>query len=283
MDFFGQEDTMENAPILPIRAELAVTDIIPFGYDKERSFFALTLARPQWAEWKPGQFIMLRPNSWNCELTWARPFSICRVTPQSLVLFFQVAGRGTKEIAKLKPKDTVTVWGPLGTHFAVENKPTLLLAGGIGIAPFAGYVEQHPVQNQLSMFFSHRLPEQYYPVESLTRHIEVETRYEQKQEDLTRTIQTIRQKMEETAKKNGLVLACGPMPFLKTVWKNALELNVSAQLSLEQRMACGIGACLGCVSVTSALYPDKEKAGLPVQTCTKGPVFWAHELNLDAQ
>lgn len=115
--------------------------------------------------------------------------------------FFQVAGRGTKEIAKLKPKDTVTVWGPLGTHFAVENKPTLLLAGGIGIAPFAGYVEQHPVQNQLSMFFSHRLPEQYYPVESLTRHIEVETRYEQKQEDLTGTIQTIRQKMEETAKK----------------------------------------------------------------------------------
>ncbi|MFG6359256.1 MAG: dihydroorotate dehydrogenase electron transfer subunit [Mailhella sp.] len=274
---------MENAPILPIRAELAVTDLIPFGYDKERSFFALTLARPQWAEWKPGQFIMLRPNSWNCELTWARPFSICRVTPQSLVLFFQVAGRGTKEIAKLKPKDTVTVWGPLGTPFAVENKPTLLLAGGIGIAPFAGYVEQHPVQNQLSMFFSHRLPEQYYPVESLTRHIEVETRYEQKQEDLTGTIQTIRQKMEETAKKNGLVLACGPMPFLKTVWKNALELNVSAQLSLEQRMACGIGACLGCVSVTSALYPDKEKAGLPVQTCTKGPVFWAHELNLDAQ
>lgn len=274
---------MENAPILPIRAELAVTDLIPFGYDKERSFFALTLARPQWAEWKPGQFIMLRPNSWNCELTWARPFSICRVTPQSLVLFFQVAGRGTKEIAKLKPKDTVTVWGPLGTHFAVENKPTLLLAGGIGIAPFAGYVEQHPVQNQLSMFFSHRLPEQYYPVESLTRHIEVETRYEQKQEDLTGTIQTIRQKMEETAKKNGLVLACGPMPFLKTVWKNALELNVSAQLSLEQRMACGIGACLGCVSITSALYPDKEKAGLPVQTCTKGPVFWAHELNLDAQ
>lgn len=274
---------MENAPILPIRAELAVTDLIPFGYDKERSFFALTLARPQWAEWKPGQFIMLRPNSWNRELTWARPFSICRVTPQSLVLFFQVAGRGTKEIAKLKPKDTVTVWGPLGTHFAVENKPTLLLAGGIGIAPFAGYVEQHPMQNQLSMFFSHRLPEQYYPVESLTRHIEVETRYEQKQEDLTGTIQTIRQKMEETAKKNGLVLACGPMPFLKTVWKNALDLSVPAQLSLEQRMACGIGACLGCVSVTSSLYPDKEKAGLPVQTCTKGPVFWAHELNLDAQ
>lgn len=211
-----------------------------------------------------------------------KTFSICRVTNQSLVLFFQVVGRGTELMANLKPKDKVIVWGPLGTHFAMEDKPTLLLAGGIGIAPFAGYVEQHKKPSNLSMLFSHRLPSHYYPVESFIRHIDVETHYEHGQEDLQRTLAAIRDKMKAAAKRDGLVLACGPMPFLKNIWKNALELNVPTQLSLEQKMACGIGACLGCVSTTSSLYPDRKKAGLPVQTCTKGPVFWAHELNLDA-
>lgn len=270
---------MENSPT---RLELTVTDLVPFGSEGERKFFALTLTRPNWTSWRAGQFIMLRPASWNSEITWARPFSICRVTNQTLVLFFQVVGRGTELMANLKPKDKVVVWGPLGTHFAMEDKPTLLLAGGIGIAPFAGYVEQHKKPSNLSMLFSHRLPSHYYPVESFIRHIDVETHYEHSQEDLQRTLAAIREKMEATAKRDGLVLACGPMPFLKNIWKNALELNVPAQLSLEQKMACGIGACLGCVSMTSSLYPDRKKAGLPVQTCTKGPVFWAHELNLDA-
>ena len=273
---------MEKTPVLPARTELTVTDLVPFGSIGDKKFFALTLSRPHWSNWHPGQFIMLRPSSWNSELTWARPFSICRVTNQSLVLFFQVVGRGTEQIAQLKPKDKVIVCGALGTHFAMENMPTLLLAGGIGIAPFAGYVEQYNLQNKLTMFFSHRLPEQYYPVESLTRHIEVETNYEQNSEDLQITLDIIYKKMKIMAENNGLVLACGPMPFLKTIWRNALSLGVPTQLSLEQRMACGVGACLGCVSTPSDLYPDKEKAGLPVQTCTKGPVFWAHKLNLDA-
>lgn len=273
---------MKNTPIMPTRTELTVTDLVPFGSIGDKKFFALTLSRPQWANWRPGQFIMLRPSSWNSELTWARSFSICRVTNQSLVLFFQVVGRGTEQLAQLKPKDKVVVWGPLGTYFTMENKPTLLLAGGIGIAPFAGYVEAFHMQNKLSMFFSHRLPEQYYPVESLRRHIDLESNFEQNEADLKVTLDIIYKKMKFMAEGGGVVLACGPMPFLKTIWKNALELKVPTQLSLEQRMACGIGACLGCVSTTSDLYPDKEKAGLPVQTCTKGPVFWAHELNLDA-
>lgn len=266
----------------PIRMELTVNDLVPFGAEGDKKSFALTLKRPAWQCWKAGQFVMVRPTSWNSEITWARPFSICRVTSESLVLFFQVVGRGTDLMANLKPGDKVTVWGPLGTHFAIEDKPTLLLAGGIGIAPFAGYMEQHKKPANLSMIFSHRLPSGYYPIETFAQQIEVETFFEQSNDDLPKTLTAIRNKMELMAKNNGLVLACGPMPFLKNIWKNALELNVPTQLSLEQRMACGIGACLGCVATTSDQYPDKEKAGLPIQTCTKGPIFWANELNLDA-
>lgn len=71
----------------PGRAELTVTDNVPFGETGQRSFYALTLECPDWSEWHPGQFVMVRPQSWGQDMTWARPLSICRVTPQSLVLF----------------------------------------------------------------------------------------------------------------------------------------------------------------------------------------------------
>ncbi len=265
------------------RAELTVLDVVPFGQKGDREFYAITLEKTQWLSWKAGQFVMLRPNSWNNEMLWARPFSICRVTSNKLVLFFQVTGRGTEKMAELKTGDKVTVWGPLGTHFASELRPTLLLAGGIGIAPFTGYVEQHPKPSLLTMLFSHRLPLSYYPADNFTQQIHFDNVYEQSPADLAHTIEQIKKSMLAMKEKNGLVLACGPMPFLKTIWRFSNEFKIDTQLSLEQKMACGVGACLGCVATTSAEYSDQSKAGLPVQTCTKGPVFWAHDLNLDAK
>lgn len=93
---------------------------------------------------------MLRPQGWALDMPWARPFSICRVSTNELVIFFQVAGRGTEKMAKLRRGDKVHLWGPLGNRFAVEGgTPTLLLAGGIGIAPFVGYAERHPTPGVL--------------------------------------------------------------------------------------------------------------------------------------
>lgn len=265
------------------RVELTVTDLVPFGQKTERECYALTLKKPAWENWKAGQFVMLRPSSWRSDLTWARPFSICRVTPQSIVLFFQVMGKGTKLMAELKSGDKVVIWGPLGTHFESNLRPTLLVAGGIGIAPFAGYLDQHQKPSNLSMIFAHRLPSQCYPLDNFTQHIEVETIHEQSNADIPKTLERIKEHMAQIKERNGMVIACGPMPLLKVIWRYAKELQVDTQLSLEQRMACGVGACLGCVATTSENYADKSKAGLPVQTCTKGPIFWAHDLNLDAE
>ena len=85
----------------------------------------------------------------------------------------------------------------------------------------------------------------------------------------------VRSRIEAYAERNGLVLACGPAPFLKAVQGFALAAKARCQLSLESRMACGVGACLGCVTKTTEKWPVEEKAGTPVQTCTHGPVFWA--------
>jgi dihydroorotate dehydrogenase electron transfer subunit len=266
----------------PCRVELTVTDNVPFGQFGERGFFALTLDPPAWSEWQPGQFVMIRPRGWERELAWARPLSISRLTRQSLVLFFQVVGRGTSRLARLRAGDKVIVWGPLGNGFTIEaGTPTLLLAGGMGIAPFSGYIDRHPDPSLLSMLFGHRLDIHNYPAETLARHIDVEIFRETSARDLALFQERIRACMRACREKKGLVLACGPMPFVRMIGRYAQEIELRAQLSLEQRMACGVGACLGCVARTSAAWPDADAAGLPVQTCTKGPVFWAEHLDLD--
>ncbi len=280
-----------NSQFTSSRLEVEVLDNIPFGEHEVNlnSFHALTLkmpinlsqVAPEWSECKAGQFVMIRPSTWNNEILCARPFSIARLSERGLILFFQTAGRGTEQLSLLKPNDKVVIWGPLGNSFEVEkNTETLLIAGGIGIVPFLGYATNHPQKSKLSMLFSHRAPSECYPLDSLTNLIEVEEIHEKNQKMLDEFLEKVKESMISIGRQNGLVLACGPMPLLEYIHKISIEHNVRTQISLENKMACGVGACLGCVAKTSDKWPDKSKAGLPIQTCTKGPVFWTYELDI---
>lgn len=262
--------------------ELTVLDLVPFGHrGSHPRFFALRLSRPAWKSWQPGQFVMLRPDSFGLQYPWGRPLGICLMRDEYLVCFFQVVGRGTELIAKLKPKEKVMLWGPLGHGFAIEeNTPTLLLAGGMGIVPFIGYVEKHPQPWNVSMLFGHRESLDCYPVDSLNEHIPVDTLHETVPGDLDNFIFTLQERIKEYSSQNGLILACGPMPFLKTVHNFAKEFKARVQLSLENKMACGVGACLGCVVKSTDSWPDPERRNTPVSCCTKGPVFWADQIEL---
>ncbi len=268
----------------PTMSQLRVLDLVPFGQEgiNLRSFFALRLESPKWDSWKPGQFVMLRPQSFGLEIPWARPFGICQVTDAHLVCFFQVVGKGTERMSKLQPDDIVNVWGPLGNSFAMEtDTPTLLLAGGIGIVPFVGYVHEHPKPWNVTMLFGHRGDSNCYPLDNINEKINFETFRENNSNDLEHFIFTMRERMKEYAEHKGVVLACGPQPFLKTVQKFAAELSVRTQLSLESRMACGVGACLGCVTTTTNQWPVEDKKNWPVQVCNHGPVFWSEHIVLD--
>lgn len=278
----------------PILTQLTVMDLVPFGNaGSDTGFYALRLTPPGWEHWSPGQFVMLRPADASPEHLWGRPFSICRVTPKDMVIFFQTRGRATTAMAKLAPGNVLDVWGPLGNSFAVEAKTlTLLLAGGIGIAPFVGYVQHHPTPWDLSMEFGHRMPLECYPIDSITEYTMVEAHLEKEPGDLQFFIERMDDRIQKHA-ENGLVLACGPTPFLCTVQRLALKHKARAQLSLETRMACGVGACLGCV-VKTHLPPDDGSSIIVhgegdmamrskshnVQTCTCGPVFWADGVTL---
>jgi len=262
---------------------LKTLDIVPFGQiGNKATFFALRLEKPAWKSWRPGQFVMVRPRSFGLEIPWARPLCICHVTEQHLVCFFQVVGRGTERMAELKAGDEVNVWGPLGNGFVMEpDTPTLLLAGGMGIAPFVGYANVHSKPWNVSMLFGHKVNINSYPTDSLNERIELESFKENEPCDLEKFILQVKKRMQEHAKLSGLVLACGPTPLLRVVQKFAKEFNVRTQLSLESKMACGVGACLGCVVKTTDDWPIEDKKNWPVQTCNHGPIFWANQVELD--
>ena len=266
-------------------AYAACGDVLVTGMDSMESgtgprFHILRLERPDWSVWRPGQFVMVRPKKEWADLVWGRPFSICKMTEKELTLFFQEAGRGTKRMGQLRPGDEVTLWGPLGRGFAVEaEKPTLLLAGGIGIAPFVGYVERHPAPRNMRLEFGHRMPLECYPFRELAGMIQATAHHETCGADLTAFIECMEQRIREA--RDGLILACGPTPFLRTVQKLSLQYGARAQLSLESRMACGVGACLGCVVNSAERMKNVPTPGWPVQVCQCGPVFWADEIDLN--
>ncbi len=235
--------------------------------------FSLELEHPGFPSAAPGQFVMVRPAAFGNDPVWPRPFSICRLLPDRLRLFIQICGRGTDILGRLRPGDAVTVWGPLGRGFAVEpDTPTLMLAGGVGLAPFVEYAAIHPTPTNLALFFGHRPPLDCYPFADMARDVAAAAFREEKPADLEAFVALLDEKMAAYA--HGLVLACGPRPFLATVARLARVHGTRTQVSLENRMACGVGGCLGCV--------EKNAEGAYVQTCTQGPVFWVDELALAA-
>lgn len=252
--------------------ETRVLSVSPLGaQDGEHGCFSLELANPGLARATAGQFVMVRPAAFGQNPVWARPFSISRLSPDVLTLFFQVCGRGTAILAGLRPGDTVTVWGPLGRGFALEPEtPTLMLAGGVGLAPFVEYAASHPCPSNLSLLFGHRAPLDCYPYATIAARVAAEAFQECAPEDRHCFCRLLDERV--AAQAGGLILACGPRPFLLTVAGLARTYGVRAQVSLENRMACGVGGCLGCV--------EKDAMGQYVQTCTQGPVFWVEELAL---
>lgn len=252
--------------------DVSILSVAPLGPDGAKyGCYLLELENPGFAPAVPGQFVMVRPAAFGSDPVWPRPFSICRLTPEKLTLFVQACGRGTDILCRLVPGDTATVWGPLGRGFALEpDTPTLLLAGGVGLAPFVEYVAVHPAPHNLSLLFGHRQPLSCYPFAAMANVVRATAFAERAPGDLPRFIARLDAAVSGQA--GGLVLACGPRPFLATVARLARTYGVRAQVSLENRMACGVGGCLGCV--------EKNAGGDYVQTCTRGPVFWADELLL---
>lgn len=223
---------------------------------------------------RPGQFVMVRVRS-GLDPLLRRPFSICGVEGNLFLLLYRVVGKGTEIMAgEIAAGDKISVLGPLGNGFRVpeEEGTMLLIAGGIGIAPllFLAHKLGHTDFRFMAGFGSAAgiIPPQEVLDLSAHLHVSTDDGTEGHHGPVTDLLET--HLRERRAGSNPFIFACGPRGMLKSVAGTAIKNGFLCQVSMEASMACGLGACLGCV-VKAA--PEEKQTYYHV--CSDGPVFEA--------
>lgn len=226
-------------------------------------------------EGNAGQFVCLFTNDTSKLLP--RPISICEVDEKrsQLRLVYRVAGEGTKEFATYQKGDQVAILGVLGNGFPIEKtigKKVLLLGGGIGIPPMLETAKRSKGSLQIGVGYSNQ---EVFLQEELQEYGKVVVATMDGSVGIEGTILDA---IRETSYVPEVIFACGPMVMLRAVKEYALEVGAEAYLSLEERMACGVGVCLGCVTKTKERNHHSHVH--QARICTEGPVYHAKEVTL---
>ena len=223
----------------------------------------------------PGQFICLYPKDKSTLLP--RPISICEADKEKelLRIVYRVAGKGTAEFSAYKEGDTVEVLGTLGNGFPVEEatgKKVFLMGGGIGIPPMLELAKNMQADKQIIVGYR---DDKTFLREDLEANGTV---YIATEDGSVGTKGNVMDAIRENGLSADMIYACGPMPMLRAIKKYAEEANIPAYISLEEHMACGVGACLGCVVKTKE--KDHHSHVHNARICTDGPVFEAREVEI---
>lgn len=213
---------------------------------------------------KPGQFYMLK--GWDNELLLGRPISIHSLNENTLEFLYKAEGKGTKILSYLKEGDSVEIMGPLGNGFDLDKikGKVAIVAGGIGVAPMRYLLESLKVDT-LDAYLGFR--DEVYGVdviEDKVDNIYIAT------EDGSKGHKGYVTEIFKPEKYD-LVLCCGPEIMMEKIIKMARDKKVPIYVSMEKRMACGVGACLVCTCKTR--FGNKR-------TCKDGPVFNGEDIIL---
>ncbi len=220
---------------------------------------------------KPGQFISLYCKSGNRLLP--RPISICEIDRKNgtLRLVYRVAGNGTEEFSRYNTSDTIDVLGPLGNGFHLEGKQAILIGGGIGIPPMLELAKQLNCEKKIVLG--------YRDITFLDKEFEKYGEVFLSTEDgSSGTKGNVIDAIKANHLEGDILYACGPAPMLRGVKTYAEGMGIKAQLSMEERMACGIGACLACVC--KAKDKDHHSNVNNKRVCKDGPVFYSDEIEI---
>lgn len=220
---------------------------------------------------KPGQFIDVYVNDDSKLLP--RPISICEVKENRLRIVYRVVGGGTKLMSTYQDGAQIDIIGPLGNGFSMRDGKAILVGGGIGIPPMVELAKQLSdkigKENVISVM-GYR--DELFLAEELEKHSTVVIATE---DGSTGTKGTVVDALNENGVSGDVMYACGPIPMLKAL-KDWAE-DIECQISLEERMACGIGACLACVCKTKE--KDEHSNVCNKRICKDGPVFDAKEID----
>lgn len=223
---------------------------------------------------KPGQFVMIQGGR-TLDPFLRRAISICDCDQGRLALAYRVVGKGTAFLRSLEAGQEVHVLGPLGRGFQTKfsGSKALLLGGGIGMAPMVFLAKALLAQGkEVHLRIGGQVHEAVKAGETLFKDLACETSVTT--DDGSYGVRGLVTEGLPPWESFDQVYACGPTPMLKAVQAACQRTGTPCQLSLEGKMACGVGVCLGC-SCDDAHHPDRTH-----KVCTQGPVFDADEVVL---
>ncbi len=210
-----------------------------------------------------------------------RPISLCEVEKEqgTLRIVYRVAGAGTKEFSAYKAGDSIEIMGPLGNGFPLkdkeEKKKAFLIGGGIGIPPMlqlAKSLDNSSIEEkQIVVGYRDKL----FLTEDLEKYGTV---YVATEDGSCGTKGNVMNAIAENKLTADVIYACGPTPMLRAIKKYAEENGIECYISLEEKMACGIGACLACVCKSKEV--DHHTNVHNKRICKDGPVFLSTEVEL---
>lgn len=220
----------------------------------------------------PGQFIAVYPND-SARLL-PRPISICETDPEKelLRIVYRVAGEGTKELSSCRAGDTLSIMGPLGNGFPLKDKKALLIGGGIGIPPMLELAKALSCEKTAVLGYR---DSQTFLAEEIGKYAGLAVATE---DGSVGTKGTVLDAIKTQGLKADIIYACGPTPMLRALKEYAAKEGIECWISLEERMACGVGACLGCVCHSKDV--DEHSNVRNKRVCKDGPVFLADEVEL---
>lgn len=209
-----------------------------------------------------GQFFMVR--GWDRFPLLSRPISVHDGDGKTVTFLYEVRGEGTALLSQKEKGQTVTLTGPVGTGFPVENLSgkVALVSGGIGIAPLL-LTAKNCKNSQITLFCGFR--DKSYALESFRPYVqEIRVATDSGKEGQKGFVTDLFDPADYD-----FVVTCGPEIMMEKLAKSCIAKKVPCYVSMERHMACGVGACLGCTH---------ETAHGPKCICKEGPVFLGEEL-----
>lgn len=224
---------------------------------------------------KPGQFISVYSNDKSRVLP--RPISICEIDREkgTLRIVYRVVGKGTEEFSKAEAGDSFEILGPLGNGFPIEEakgKKVLMIGGGIGVPPMLQTAKE--IEGEAIIVSGYRNQDLFLKEELESAG----TLFIATEDGSVGTKGNVVDAIRENQIEADMMFACGPKPMLRALKDYALEKGIPCWISMEEKMACGVGACLACVCQSKDV--DSHSHVHNKRICKDGPVFLSTEVEL---